>query len=55
MFGLLDPLRAAQFSLNYVQSAQEKIQLYKAKLATAKMDGVPVKERQKWRNVVSAQ
>lgn len=39
----------------YVQAAQAKIAEYKAKLATAKRDGIPVKERQKWRNVVSAQ
>ena len=39
----------------YVKDAQEKIAEYKKKLSTAKIDGIPVKERQKWRNVVSAQ
>lgn len=32
-----------------------KIKKFKAKLATAKQDGIDHKQRQKWRNIVSAQ
>ena len=39
----------------YVKDAQKKIAEFKKKLSTAKRDGIPVKMRQKWRNVVSAQ
>ena len=39
----------------YVAAARDKIREFKAKLKTAKRDKIDVKERQKWRNVVSAQ
>ena len=38
-----------------MQAARDKIREFKAKLKTAKRDKIDVKERQKWRNVVSAQ
>ena len=39
----------------YVRRAQDKIDIFKNKLARAKEDNIDVKTRQKWRNVVSAQ
>lgn len=39
----------------YVKHAQSKIDHFKQKLARAKENKIDVKERQRWRNVVSAQ
>ena len=39
----------------YISNAQKKINEIKEKLKTAKANGMPVKERQKLRNMVSAQ
>ena len=39
----------------YFKKAQQKIDELKTKLKTAKQDGIPVKEREKMRNQISAQ
>ena len=39
----------------YVQDALEKINQYKEKLRTAQDNNVSIKDRQKWRNLISAQ
>ena len=47
--------RKASTNQTYFDKAEEKIADLKKKLLTAKADGFDVKQRQRWRNMMSAQ